>query len=1005
MPGPSPTLHAARTAATRVLLQRIVRRSGTALSAALGIGAFAVLADRLIGPGLPPALWWGVLGALGVGGAAWAVLGAWARRPRTLDGAITADHNLHLQDALSSGLQLETRAAEGDSFAQVAVQDANAVATAAPIARATPIRLDNWWALWPALAVGAVALTTVAPLDLLTDKRVKIEAAERVAEKSEAEKALEEATRAIEEIKGTGADQTQDLAPPSDSPQLGDRLEALERLREQLASGTKSPDDARAEAARELSQAADAAAKEAQQAAQAQESASQALSNLRPEELGDASSKARQLAEALKGGDTDAAARAASDLSESSSMPPEARREESERLAALSRQLKELAELQQKQAESPREAQRDLERQGLSPEQARALADNQDAASVEEELRKRGFDEETAQRLADKLATERVERQSRQRAAEELNDLAQSVDRAASEKAANPPQTNPPEPNAPQPSSPQLNQAKPSDAKPDDAKPGEPKPNESQPTPPTDSKPAEPNAASPRPPDQQPPNDLTQPTSPSPTPPSPTPPAPTSPAPTSPPPPSPSQPGKPASPDQTPAPGEPPPGAPTNPPNIPGATTPTPTGAPPSGAEQRQGEQGKPVQTPPNAPNQKQGQPASNQPNQSTPKQPNQQSPSGQPQEPKSPPSGQPGATPQPRPDPSAPQPGGNQPQPNQPNQPGPAPSPQQQPPQPQPGQKPGEQPGQQQSPQQGPQDGKSPSPGGANAPPPGGGGAPPQGQPSPSGTPQPGDQPGNQPGNQSGETPGQTPGAQPGSAPSPPQGNAPGTTPGQGSQPLGGEPGDSKQPGPGDGQGGGVGRDGPSKNAMQSLKDRLQRMNEGSRGAAQKAAESRKLREQAEKMLDSMTPEQRKELEQLMAKQGRRGGAGSADAPQSGPLAETRSTPVDLRNQNKPGDQPEGSDDGEVLAEVNDPNAQPDRTGPAGRRPMQPSAQETLKTVQKAIEEKQLPARYRNVEKYFRRAAEQEKSAAPSEGQPAPTPAGPVKDAEEAKPVVPKAP
>lgn len=898
---PSLTQKAARTAARRMLLQRIVRRAGVALSIGVGVGASAILADRLIGPGIERSIWWFAIGGIGTAALAWSALGAWARRPREIDGAICADDRLELDDALSTGLELSRRTGERDVFAQLAIDDAEALAKEAPIARATPIRLDNWWAVWPALLTASVAITFVEPLDLLTDKRTKIEAAERVAETTSAEKALEEAEKALEEMASTGANNTEDLA----SPALPDdrRMEALTKLREQLASGTKSSDDVRAEAAGELSRAADTAAAEAQQASEAAESASKAMSGLKPEELGAADSPAKQLAQALQSADNEAAARAADGMSRSlSEMSPQQRREEANRLSTLAKQLEELAAAKRAESESPREGERELTRQGVSEQEAKSLADNADKQGVEDELKKRGFDEDTARRLAEKMATERTERQSRERAAEELRQTADAVNKARDE--AQRPDTAPPSSGAPK-----------SDPPGGDSKPPQPQVDPGKPTDP---------ASQPKPGDS------------------------------------------PKSPDGTPQ--QPAPQVPGQQPNI-TPQTPLDSNAPKglqTGSDQQQGEKGKPV-TPPA------GQP----PQSGSPSQPHQQSPQSDPSgQPKPGDTNTPGSKPQPSPSgQQTPQGGAGAPKPEapkgpQPNNPGNTPNPQGEKPNAEQGSKPdetpGEQPGQGKQPQQSPPEGNQPGEKGNNEKSQGAGQQPKGSADSPQQSQQPGEG-----------------GKQPDSA------NQPSQQPGHAEKP-GAQPSPSNQTSQ---QSHGNGPDGAGKQGLQSLKDRLRKMAQQPEGARKKMQDAQKLREQAERMMESMTPEQRRELERLARERAREGGP-PGPGTEGTPLEGMKSAPVDFRANEKNEDPSKPPSEREVLAEINDPNAKIDPSAPIGKRAMQPSAQETLKSVQKAIEEKQLPARYRNVEKYFKRAAEQE-GAKPAQDA---KPAEPVKDAQEVK-------
>lgn len=165
------------------------------------------------------------------------------------------------------------------------------------------------------------------------------------------------------------------------------------------------------------------------------------------------------------------------------------------------------------------------------------------------------------------------------------------------------------------------------------------------------------------------------------------------------------------------------------------------------------------------------------------------------------------------------------------------------------------------------------------------------------------------------------------------------GHTPGEGDQPTQGDPG----------------------SALQQLRDRLQNMSNSHGEAERRRAAARRLQEQSSRMVDAMgsgrdSPDH---------------GTRAASPPIDPQRAGARSVPLDLRNPDQGGDStPPRSD---VLAEFDNPGAQADTRADRGTRPMTPTAVEALRSAQKAIEEKRLPARYRNVERYFRREAERE--------------------------------
>lgn len=785
MPEPSLTRKVSVGAARRLFAQDLLSRAGVSVTIASALAAAGVLTDRLIGPGLDPAIVWSIAGAGVLAGAAWAFLRAWPKRARPIDGAIAADHRLALRGRLSSGLALEGRTG-ADPFAALAVSDAESAARAVEPRRAAPIRLDNWWAAWPILTGACAALSFVAPMDLLTDKRIQVEQAERIAQADQAAQQVEDAARELEKLESSQQATDADANPAA-------QLEALEKLKEQLRDGA-NPDDAKAQAAGALTEAADNLQRAAEAKAEAAEQASRSLGELKPEEVGEPTSAARRMGEALKGGDLQAAERAAADLAERlDQLSPQERQAEGARLERLAQQLSELAKAKQKEADSPRAAESELRKQGVNAEEAKSFAENADQSKVEEELRKRGFDEQQAKDLAERLAQERNERETRRQSAEQLKDLADGV-KEAERHIREPSQSQPQNQNQSDPG----NQTKSSD-KPSDKNESKPQPGDRSPT--------------------------------------------------------------------------------------------VPQGVQ-NGKDQQQGQSGQSQQ--------QQG--------------------------------GQQGA---------------------QPSE-----------------QKPTSQSNQQQGNQQQQQQGNQPD------------GAQPGSQTQPGNQQQPGTQPGQPQGNQPNAQPG---GNQPSQQPA---GDRKGQTPGNGTgqpseQNSGGQHSESTQPSGAGGNGAGRGE---QQKPVWQLKDRFANLRKNAERSQQQQRDAQRLRDQADKIVDSMSPEQRAKA----AQQARdRAARATRNAP---PLTDVKSTPEDFRRQQTGANE----DPGEVLSEFNDPNAQVDRSGRTSSRPMQPTAVEAAKSVQKAIEEKQLPARYRNVQKYFERAAEREQK------QPAAPPPAPAQDAKDAPPAQP---
>jgi len=812
-----------------MLLRDLLARAGRAMTAAVAAGAATVLLDRLVGPGID--LKWCVAlvaGAAGLG-AAWSFAGAWRRRPRSLDGALRVDERFRLDDRLSSALQLDA-GVDPDAMVAVALQDAESAARATSPALAAPVRLDNWWVAWPAIAAAGLALAWVTPLRLLADPRRDQAVAAQHAELVAASEDLRSAEQALREAASNTGRGVADLAPP-------ESLKTLERLKEQLA-GARDPrepgaspdpaDDARSAAADTLQTAADRLHEDAERALRDAEDTSAALSRL--ESPPETASAAQRLRDALRGANPEQAGREAEALERSApELSEQQRREESQRLEAIARELQAIAQAQRSQAEEPREAQRELQRQGLAPEQVRSIERQPTPDQAADELRKQGIDPETAQKLADKLVKERAERDAREKSAERSNSLSEALRRAAEEMrnaGSNQPAQSPDQKPAP-------NTAPPPSAQ----RPGEP---------PRADKPSDANPGQPRQPDATGPSGNA---------------------------PQPQRPSQGAAPQQ-------------QQPSKPGAERPQPTRSNDPGSQGTPA----PANTPP------QGRPADAKP---------------------SPSDGQ--------------------------------------------GKSPGQDPAHQNKPQPGqPPGGARPAPGGES----------PQQNPPQAAEPQQDQgQPGAQPGQPSGSP--QSSGA-----------DQPGSTPGdshpQSPRPTAGESQGHSGAGPGAGAGHSQGK--PDRSPMQALKDQLKQWGDSRKRGEQMLDDSRKLKEQADRIVRSMSPQQRKELEELA--RGR-----LAESPVALPSG---AAPLDLRQQTPRASEP-GSAPPEKLAEVDNPRAPAPPRDAVGTRPMQPTPQDSLRAAQKAIEDKQLPARYRNVERYFKRAAE----TAPR--QPAPKDAPPVKDAKDA--------
>jgi len=198
--------------------------------------------------------------------------------------------------------------------------------------------------------------------------------------------------------------------------------------------------------------------------------------------------------------------------------------------------------------------------------------------------------------------------------------------------------------------------------------------------------------------------------------------------------------------------------------------------------------------------------------------------------------------------------------------------------------------------------------------------------------------------------------------------------------------PSDSQQPGQenqqpgtdGDSQEqmpGGNGGDPDAKGELDSLRERIDEMRKNSSDAERLRGNAGKLREQAKNLLEDMSPAERERLaDWLRSEQAERGNAQPFDTED-----------LDARA---------ASDSKRVTDERTNPSWQPGSTdGSVSERALPDELREAARGNERALEERSVPAKYRNVEEYFRRAIERaEKDAAKTK------PPAPIKQAEDAK-------
>jgi hypothetical protein len=183
----------AKSASARAALREALALLGPAITAGFVVAGLLVAADRLLGLGL--SVWAVTAAPVGVAiGAALAV--ALARRPDDVGAATTVDHALGLRDRLSSAIELgNDEKTRDDAFSQWASEDAEAAAAGADVRRAIPLKLDGWWAVWPAVGAVVVFAAVMAPtVDLFGREASRESEAAEAAQREDATTQIAEAT-------------------------------------------------------------------------------------------------------------------------------------------------------------------------------------------------------------------------------------------------------------------------------------------------------------------------------------------------------------------------------------------------------------------------------------------------------------------------------------------------------------------------------------------------------------------------------------------------------------------------------------------------------------------------------------------------------------------------------------------------------------------------------------------------------------------------------------------
>jgi len=409
------TRRASRQAQRRRLIADALDRLGVALCVALALGLGIVIVSRALGE---PVNWrWAIAPPVALGLIA-ALAVAWRRRLTPLEAATDLDTTLKLRDRMGSSIELDELNRD-DPFVQLLEFETEQQASKIRVAQATPIRLDNSWLLWPALAALCVGAILFMPtLDLLGRQQARQQQAQK-------EEQVQTAAQTIDDL----IDQTKEQLAELEDAAADDELEeTLREIRERLQNDEISPEEALTQAAAAMDEKSRQLEEQAAEAQQTNEMLEEMLAaSADPNNL-----DASDLEKALESGDFESAAAELDKLREQlDQMSEEERQALSVSMQDMARRLSEAAQNKQAQNDAAQRAAEQLQQMGLSKEQAERLARSADAQEIAEQLRQQGIDPESAQRLAEQMARQQQDAQRREGAARSAESLAKAMEQAS----------------------------------------------------------------------------------------------------------------------------------------------------------------------------------------------------------------------------------------------------------------------------------------------------------------------------------------------------------------------------------------------------------------------------------------------------------------------------------------------------------------------------------------------------------------------------------------------
>jgi hypothetical protein len=392
------------------------------------------LADRTLALGLN--LWWTAALPLGLGIFV-SIASLFRSSSSDLRATALVDHALGQRDRLTNGVALSSD--DTDAFVALAHHEANRASARIDVRAAVPFSFGNSWRVWPVIAALAVVLGLYLPQYDLLRRRQHITSREQA--RAQAASIKQEIAAATQFVPPQD-----DEAPRAQTEIERRHIDELKQIEAELASGKVDTQTAADRAAAALERAASARQAAAERSLAVQQAVEREFSKLpasKPQESA--------LSKAVRSGDLAEAAAAARELASASDAE---RQEMAQELARLAQDLDQLANTPESDSFSstrsneatteprPEITNAPLTGSDLSPDQARELLEHASPEELQQELERRGVDPDNARRLAEQNQIRRDTEQAKTAARDATSALSKALKKAAEAlQKHEPPQT------------------------------------------------------------------------------------------------------------------------------------------------------------------------------------------------------------------------------------------------------------------------------------------------------------------------------------------------------------------------------------------------------------------------------------------------------------------------------------------------------------------------------------------------------------------------------------